>query len=452
MRTISRKELFKQVWSRPMTKVAGDYGVTSTALKKTCKRHKIPTPERGYWAKREHQKPVRNASLPKLPDTNLDQIRISGGTSRRLPEQVIKAGAETLERLTTVLGAAAARTSDVEEPSILRATRRAISKARPDVQGFSSTKGRGIVALKIAPDSIDRTFRLLGRFFALAETEGYRPRISDTGLELEADDVSIAFGVEERSRKTPHEPTVAELKRRDDNLRRGLSNPPLPKYDYSPSGRLSIVIHANAWSGLRCTYSDHKTQTVEAMLPAVIAGLAEHATLIRERKHAAEERDRQYRDAEIRRKREEAFVAREKRRAEFVEAVHAQLLERSRLSAVLAHLDNFSGDDANRVQTISVWIRRRIQQIDALTGSAFLDLSARSAKLGFVEQLSDLDLSSPGAHYDYFSSIRLQFWSIDKEKVLATSISSLEWATRAGLLQGAGTDNEIRDETDDAEG
>ncbi|MBB4368312.1 hypothetical protein GGD63_001091 [Bradyrhizobium sp. cir1] len=451
MRTISRKELFEQVWSRPMTKVAADYGVTSTALKKTCKRHKIPTPERGYWAKREHQKPVRNSSLPKLPDTRLDQIRISGGTSRRLPEQVIKAGAEALERLMTVPETAAATATDVEEPSILRTTRRAISKARPDVEGFSSTKGRGIVPLKIAPNSIDRAFRLLGRFFALAETEGYRPRISDTGLELEADNVSIAFGVEERPRKMPHEPTVAELKRRDDNFRRGLSSPPLPKYDYSPSGRLSIVIHANAWSGLRCTYSDHKTQSVEAILPAVIAGLAEHAALIRERKRDAEERERQYRDAEVRRKREETFVAREKRRVNFVEAVHAQLLERSRLSAVLAHLDDFSGDDASRVQTISVWIRRRIKQIDALTGPAFLDLSARSAKLGFVEQLSDPDRSASGGYYDHLSPIRLQFWSIDEEKELATSISSLEWATRAGLLQETGIDNEIRDETGDAE-
>jgi hypothetical protein len=64
--TISREELYQQIWSRPMTKVAAEYGVTSTALKKTCNRHKIPTPGRGYWAKCEHNKPVHQVSLPKL--------------------------------------------------------------------------------------------------------------------------------------------------------------------------------------------------------------------------------------------------------------------------------------------------------------------------------------------------------------------------------------------------
>ena len=64
-----------------MTKVAAEYGVTSTALKKTCNLHKIPTPERGYWAKLERHKPVGRASLPKLTDTRLDRVHINGGTS-----------------------------------------------------------------------------------------------------------------------------------------------------------------------------------------------------------------------------------------------------------------------------------------------------------------------------------------------------------------------------------
>jgi len=142
--TISRDELYEQVWSRPMTKVAAEYGVTSTALKKTCNRHKIPTPERGYWAKLEHHKPVRRVSLPKLTDTRLDRVHITGGTSQRLPVQVSKAGIDARERLMKAPGPAAATDSGMEEPSILRATRRAISKARPDTQGFALAQGHGI--------------------------------------------------------------------------------------------------------------------------------------------------------------------------------------------------------------------------------------------------------------------------------------------------------------------
>ncbi|MBR0820293.1 hypothetical protein [Bradyrhizobium liaoningense] len=423
-----------------MTRVAAEYGVTSTALKKTCDRHKIPTPDRGYWAKLEHGKPVRTRPpLPGLADTKLERVHINGNTSDRLSEEVRKAGTEVRERLQAMnppdATAAATNDSGVKEPSILRATRRAISKGRPDAQGFKSSQGRGIVPLKVAPDSIDRALQLLSRLFALAETEGYSPKISDTGLELATEDVAIAFGVEERPRKTPHEPTAAELKRKDDNLRWGSSRAAWPQYHYSPSGRLSIVIHANFWSGLRRTHSDGRTRKLEAMLPEIVVSLVEHGALLRERRQTAEERERQQREAEVRREREDTFNAREKRRLEFVDAVHEQLLERSRLAAVLAHLEVALLDGKNRAESISAWIRRRIQQIDALTSPDFLDLSARSAKLGFLEPLSHPNGSdTEGHYYGYSSTPGLQFWSIDEEKELATSISALEWATQAGLL------------------
>lgn len=232
MHTVSREELYEQVWARPMTRVATDYGVTSTALKKTCDRHKIPTPDRGYWAKLEHSKPVRKKPpLPRLAETKLDQVHINGTPSESLSEDVRKAETEVRARLQSInlpdATATAARAgSDVKEPSILSATRRAISKGRPDAQGFKSIQGRGIVPLKIAPNSIDRALQLLTRIFALAEAGGYHPKISDAGLELVTEDVAIAIGVEERPRKTPHEPTAAELKRKEDNLRWGIRGTP----------------------------------------------------------------------------------------------------------------------------------------------------------------------------------------------------------------------------------
>jgi hypothetical protein len=49
-----------------MTKVAADYGVAGTALKKTCDRHHIPTPERGCWARGALQCPVQNLTLSRV--------------------------------------------------------------------------------------------------------------------------------------------------------------------------------------------------------------------------------------------------------------------------------------------------------------------------------------------------------------------------------------------------
>jgi hypothetical protein len=47
------------VWSKPMIKVAEEFKISDVALKKACDRHRIPTPPRGYWAKKEAGKPIK---------------------------------------------------------------------------------------------------------------------------------------------------------------------------------------------------------------------------------------------------------------------------------------------------------------------------------------------------------------------------------------------------------
>lgn len=47
----SPERLFFEVWSRPTTKIAVEYGVSDKAIDKRCVREKVPKPPRGYWAK-----------------------------------------------------------------------------------------------------------------------------------------------------------------------------------------------------------------------------------------------------------------------------------------------------------------------------------------------------------------------------------------------------------------
>ncbi|RWC36154.1 MAG: hypothetical protein EOS70_06940 [Mesorhizobium sp.] len=321
------------------------------------------------------------------------------------------------------------------EAAILNATRRAIYKVRPDGEGFVEARGRGVVPLKIALPSIERGLQALSRFLVLAETQGFRPQVADSGLDLVVDGESVAFGLEERPGKAPHGPTAVESKRRDENHRWGNSSTPWQKHDNAPSGRLAIVIRANPYSGLRRTFSDRKTRALEDILPTVLAGFAEHAALIKERRHADEERKRQWREAEARRSREEAFKAREKQRMAFVDAIHEQLAQRAKLTAVLSHLESATGDEARRMGPLLAWVRRRLHQVDALTSPLFLDISATFAKIDFEEPRADGEVESSGGYFSYSPSVELQPWSIDKEKGLATSRTDLEWAVEAGLVQ-----------------
>ena len=447
MKTVSREELYEQVWSKPMTKVAADYGVTGTALKKTCDRHHVPTPERGYWAKLEFGKPVNKEALPPLAEPNLALVRIYGSSEQHLSPLVHEAKKKARDRLdqhataNSLLIAASKPTPGIIEPPSLAATRRAISKARPDDQGFAIIRSNGAVPLKIAPASIERGISILSQLFALAETQGHLPKATEDGLVLIVESEAIAFSMEEQPQKTLHQPTPAELKRRDERLRWGNTTDPWPKYDQAPSGRLAIAISANSYSGLRRTYADGKTQALEHMLPDILAGFVGHAAYIRERKREAEERERRHRAAEAQRRCEEAFNSREKRRMEFVDAVHDQLAQRAKLTAVLHHLENATSDDAVRVNTMLVWIQQRLKQIDALISPHFLDISARSSKVDFAEP--DPEKEAESGNFYYSPPINLQLWSIDNEKGLAASCSPLEWASAEGLLSKGGEADQV---------
>lgn len=108
MQTVSREELYKQVWQRPLMKVAADYSITGTALKKICDRHEIPTPERGYWAKLAYGKPVSHPSLPTVSEDRLNQVQIVGANYTALPQKVTDAKARVRHKL--------AESSDREAP------------------------------------------------------------------------------------------------------------------------------------------------------------------------------------------------------------------------------------------------------------------------------------------------------------------------------------------------
>lgn len=100
---VSRKELYDLVWSKPMTQVAGEYGLSDRGLAKLCERNSIPVPPRGYWAKKAAGQKVKKAPLivleEKKPDTAIllskDKPSISNVTSKKekppLPESIQEA-------------------------------------------------------------------------------------------------------------------------------------------------------------------------------------------------------------------------------------------------------------------------------------------------------------------------------------------------------------------------
>ena len=48
----SRQEFYELVWSKPMTHLAKEFVISDVALHKICRKHGIPNPPLGWWAKK----------------------------------------------------------------------------------------------------------------------------------------------------------------------------------------------------------------------------------------------------------------------------------------------------------------------------------------------------------------------------------------------------------------
>jgi hypothetical protein len=122
--TLTRKQLYDLVWSKPMTKLARDYGLSDIGLAKVCKKHDIPRPPPGYWAKKRVGQNPRKSALPR-PDE-------AGEINLREASEAEKAAAEK-----------AASTPKPEVPAgppvtiaeTLRGAHRLVSEANEQLQG-----------------------------------------------------------------------------------------------------------------------------------------------------------------------------------------------------------------------------------------------------------------------------------------------------------------------------
>jgi AcrR family transcriptional regulator len=79
---LTRLQLYELIWSRPLSVIARELGISGNGLSKICDRLLIPYPPRGYWAKAQAGRAPDAPPLPPAPDASDDCIVISGAPAR----------------------------------------------------------------------------------------------------------------------------------------------------------------------------------------------------------------------------------------------------------------------------------------------------------------------------------------------------------------------------------
>lgn len=181
-RTFTREEFYDLVWSKPMTHLAKEFALSDVALHKVCKKHGIPNPPLGWWAKKAAGQPVKQTPLPPLKGGGEGRITIASGELRPEPE-LIATARENARILASTIEAGEAVTSH----PIVERTVAKLRKAKPAaVTQLASVEQSGLIKVDAALASADRLELVLNRIAATG---------AEMGIEIVRTEKAAAFSV-----------------------------------------------------------------------------------------------------------------------------------------------------------------------------------------------------------------------------------------------------------------
>lgn len=283
-----REELYQKVWEQPLLKVAEEYGVSSVALGKTCRKLSVPVPGRGHWAKLAHG----HAGAKKPPLPKLEKVPvIYRYPVERKPQNVTDQGDPEFVAIDNLLSSGALNPSVIDpgaplHPLIRRTASLLRSRNRKDENGILLPREPGGLDVKVSEGTLERALQVLGQLIAVLERRGFSLEVSENGPTMTLiDGKRISFGIEEPIRK------VVTKKARVPN--------PTDSWDYDevvthePTGKLVLVIRSEALGRYeqRTRWSDAKVQRVENLIPDYIATLMRTAVALRRQEEERRQRE-----------------------------------------------------------------------------------------------------------------------------------------------------------------
>lgn len=310
-KTLTRAELYDLVWSTPMRTLAPQYHLSDVGLAKLCRRHAIPLPERGYWAKKEYGKPVSQPKLPPVTDKRLESIRIfiPEHTDAVIPAEDDAEVASWVERET-------AEASRITVPDEIRkyhaltaATKRWFEQQRKTIDYPAKPEHIDhLHVVSVTKDAERRVLRLYEALIRAIESRGWTVETKtadrDTKTLVKVLGERVRIFIEERLDRKPHELTPREQKLVAEKRAYGI-----PKYDHFGTGVLKITIDEY---GAKQTFVDRKDRPLESQLNDVMVALVRTAVaVVRPKRIDAEEHHRaweeQQRHAQIEQRRRTQF-------------------------------------------------------------------------------------------------------------------------------------------------
>ncbi|MBL0372614.1 hypothetical protein JJB09_11300 [Rhizobium sp. KVB221] len=385
-RTFTRRELYDLVWSSPILKLAEQFEISDRGLAKTCERHQIPVPGRGYWARLEAGQSVTKTPLWKIDNPALETVHIGGTKPAINPyvELAIQTAAAVVRKSKSARhdvpasSQAEARSSPRQPVTFDPVKRPHISVSGIAVELRNTTPDEigeiSVAGIRIQHSTRTRLIAFLHHFALGLEQRGVHLKQGDRGIiaSIEPDDIRIE--ITEDRRRAKHVPTPTELRKKQEfdtrwelARKRGqwLDNERFwPEYDYIHSGKLTFEI-ANWADGARKRWADGKTQSVESMLDGICDGVLFHLAYDKARREEREEQERRRRHLAHRRELHQKRQQREGKRLSFLRALAKHQREAKDLKVTIEAASAALETSNPVLSRMMEWAKVRLRYLEA---------------------------------------------------------------------------------------
>lgn len=284
---ISRSELYEQVWTVAITRLSKKYGLSDVGLAKICKKHNVPRPPRGYWARKAAGYNVKQLPLPPGDDVI---IEIAPNPHRRNGSKI---RGDLLREPTT--------SEKIDQESIVVPDR--LSSPHPLIKqsseilngrqsnefGIVEPSKKGCLDIAVSKGSLRRALRIMDTILKVLDKKGYGVYLAEGRTKTKILEVPISFGISEKLATKKKRPEEHDLNGR---YRFGHSR---FIEERVPSGDLGLTIHEAEdfyIYGCQQNWNDGKKSKIENRLNSFIDGLVTVAIAKIERDKEREEEKR----------------------------------------------------------------------------------------------------------------------------------------------------------------
>ncbi|KWC23713.1 hypothetical protein WL48_31500 [Burkholderia ubonensis] len=276
---IEREEIYREVWSDPVSTVSKRYGLSDNGLRKICKKLGVPLPAAGYWARLRAGQRIKRPKLPKHdgptiarawpeayarrfaldPDETQDRRQIEEDEARE-ERRIVPSDADVFRH--KLIRALSKRLLEIdkqiEEDDRPRRSTETWEPRFPSVSfrirrpGGVLDMGLGYAAVIVTPQTRYRALSIADAFFVAMEARGFKVRLTDTHTVIACKDIIMQFRLSEMTEKTGS----------------GIGHE-----RWSPLGRLRITMRESLYAGKEIRARDEADVTLEEQLNMLAARL-----------------------------------------------------------------------------------------------------------------------------------------------------------------------------------